>query len=101
MSINSFIFLFFSFLISNLYSQKTQIPYEAYFPNNKSTLAKDEIVRFSTFHDSVLNKFDVKKITILGYANDIGKSSYNYKLSNNRAKYILKLMIITSKILNI
>ena len=92
MSLNSFIFLFFSLLISNFYSQKTQIPYEGYFLNNKSILTKDEIVRFSTFHDSVLNNFDVKKITILGYANDIGKSSYNYKLSNNRAKYILKLI---------
>lgn len=94
MSLNSFIFLFFSLLTSNLYSQKTQIPFEAYFLNNKSILAKDEIVRFCTFHDSVLNNFDVKKITILGYANDIGKSSHNYKLSNNRAKCILKLMNI-------
>ena len=77
-----------------MYSQKIQVSYEAYFPNDRSTLAKDEIIRFNTFHDSVLTNFDVKKITILGYANDIGNSSYNYKLSNNRAKYILKRMNI-------
>ena len=66
--------------------------YSIYFETGKYTLILDEETKFNDFVD----KLDFKKIlhiTIYGYTDDVGSTSFNRVLSNQRASYIQEYLI--------
>jgi outer membrane protein OmpA-like peptidoglycan-associated protein len=56
-----------------------------YFDFNKSTLNATEKSKLDSVSKIILDSKEVESVDIVGYADEIGKSSYNKKLSQKRA----------------
>lgn len=66
--------------------------YSVYFETAEYTLTSDEETKFNDFVDKI-NFNKIMKITIYGYTDDVGSTSYNKELSTNRATYIQEYLI--------
>ena len=78
----TYFFLFFSFILSTLYSQE-QIAF--YFDNNKSDLNKIELAKLNKW---IAENKTSKILSITGMTDEVGTSGYNDTLSQKRVTFI-------------
>ena len=78
----TYFFLFFSFILSTLYSQE-QIAF--YFDTNKSDLNKIELAKLNKW---IAENKTSKILSITGMTDEVGSSGYNDTLSQKRVSFI-------------
>jgi len=69
-------------------SKLTKEQRTVYFDFNKSTLNAHEKKKLDEVSKMILDSKEVESVDIVGYADEIGKSSYNKKLSIRRAETV-------------
>jgi outer membrane protein OmpA-like peptidoglycan-associated protein len=69
-------------------SRLTKEQRTVYFDFNKSTLNATEKKKLDEVSKLILDSKEVESVDIVGYADEIGKSSYNKKLSSHRAETV-------------
>ena len=65
-----------------------------YFDFNKSTLNAKEKAKLDEVSNIIIDSKEVSSVNIVGYADMIGKSSYNKKLSLKRAKTVKSFLAV-------
>jgi len=65
-----------------------------YFDFNKSTLNATEKAKLDEVSKIIIDSKEVESVDIVGYADQIGKSSYNKKLSEHRAYTVKKYLAV-------
>lgn len=69
-------------------TQLTQEDRTIYFDFNKSVLTAESFTKLDTLITAVVASKGVQKVTVVGFADDIGSTDYNQKLSEKRANAV-------------